>query len=33
MVAASAGGRGAISRFDAERIAMWLLKYGFAARV
>jgi glycosyltransferase involved in cell wall biosynthesis len=32
MVAASSGARGAISRFDAERIAMWLLKYGFAAR-
>ena len=33
IVAASAGARGAITRFDAERIAMWLLKYGFAARV
>jgi hypothetical protein len=33
MVAASAGARGAITRFDAERIAMWLLKYGFAARL
>lgn len=32
MVAASAGSRAAISRFDAERIAIWLLKYGFAAR-
>ncbi len=33
LVAASAGSPAAFSAFDAPRIAMWLLKYGFAARI
>ncbi len=33
LVAQNAAGRAAFSKFDAERIAMWLLKYGFAQRV
>lgn len=32
ITAASPGKAGAFSRFDADRIAMWLLKYGFVQR-